>query len=274
MLSKNMRNILFLVLITGFIAAACSSKTTIRPGDSLELAFEKSMMVFEQGNYSQAARNFELVLSIGRGTELARQAQFLLAESYFNSRQFVLAAAEYRRYYTNFPRSDRRVDAEFREALSYYRLSPRFKLDQQDTYRAIERFQLFIQRYPETELSNQAREYIAEMREKLAKKEFHSAELYLRLRQYRAAALSYDMVIDRFPETSWAEKALMRQILAYTIFAENSVEERQQERFEKAIASYQKYLQLFPRGPHRADAEAHYNRAMNGLGEVMQLTSR
>ncbi len=269
-----MRKALFYIIILAAFSAACSSKTTIRPGDSLEVAFEKSMMVFEQGNYTQAARNFELVLSIGRGTDIARQAQFLLAESYFNSRQFVLSAAEYRRYYTNFPRSDRRMDAEFREALSYYRLSPRFKLDQQDTYRAIERFQLFIQRYPDTELASEAREYIAEMREKLAQKEFHAAELYLRLNRYRAAALYYDIVIDRFPETSWAEKALMRQILAYTLFAENSVEERQQERFEKAVASYQKYLQLFPRGQNRELAEEHYNRALDGLADVVQISSR
>lgn len=267
-----MYKIVSVLALVGFLFMACSSKTTIRPGDSLEVAFEKAVLVYEQENYSQAARNFEVVLSIGRGTAIARDAQFLLAESYFKNRNYMMAAAEYRRYYTNNPRSERRQEAEFKEALSYFELSPRYKLDQRDTYRAMELFQIFIQRYPNTERASDANKYIEQMRSKLAQKTFEAAELYLRIRQYNSAAIYYDQTLEKYPETVWAEKALMRQILAYTLYAENSVLNRQEERFEMAVKSYERYLQIFPRGENRHLAEKHYNRAMDGLSEVRNLS--
>jgi outer membrane protein assembly factor BamD len=255
--------ILFIILVVGL--GACASKNQIRPGDSLEVAFEKANRLYERERYTDAARAFETVLSIGRGTEIAQESQYLLAESYFKNRNFLVAASEYRRYYTNYPRSERRIDAEFNEAISYHRLSPRYKLDQTDTYRAIELMQLFIGKYPTSEQAAQAAVLIDEMRSKLAQKEFGAAELYMRIREYRSAAVYYELTLDKFPETTWAEKALARQIEAYFLYAERSVPERQAERYQQAIDSYQRYVQLFPRGENRSIAEDFVDRARIGL---------
>lgn len=247
------------------IVLGCSSSRHIRQGDSLEVAFEKANNFFERGRYTDAARSFETVLSIGRGTEIAQESQFMLAMSYFNNREFLIAASEFQRYATNFPRSERRIDAEFKQAMSYYRLSPRYKLDQTDTYRAIELMQLFIGRYPDTEQAAQAAELIDEMRNKLAQKEYSAGQMYLRIRQFQAAAIYFGLVLDMFPETIWAERALASQIQAYILFAENSVPERQAERFQMAINSYETYIQLFPRGENRSLVEDRVDRARQGL---------
>ena len=63
------------------------------------------------------------------------------------------------------------------------------------------------------------------------------------------------------------------QILAYINYAENSVPERQQERFEKAVGSYQQYVQIFPRGENRERAEDYYDRALTGLSRVSTVTA-
>lgn len=255
--------IFFMILLVGL--GACASKNQIRPGDSLEVAFEKANGLFERERYTDAARAFETVLSIGRGTEIAQESQYLLAESYFKNRNYLVAASEYRRYYTNYPRSERRIDAEFTEASSYYRLSPRYKLDQTDTYRAIELMQLFIGKYPTTDQAAIAAEHIDEMRSKLAQKEFGAAELYMRIREYRSAVVYYELTLDKFPETTWAEKALVRQIEANFLYAERSVPERQVERYQLAIDSYQRYVQLFPRGDNRSLAEEFLDKARIGM---------
>lgn len=268
-MTNSIKRYLPLVLIlVPILFSACSSKRHIRPGDSLEVAYEKAQRLYERGRYTDASRAFETVLSIGRGTEIAQDAQYLLAESYFKNRDFLIAASEYRRYYTNYPRSDRRVDAEFNEAMCYYRLSPRYKLDQTDTYRAIELMQLFVGRYPNTPRAVEAANMIDTMRDKLAQKEFSAAELYMRIRAYEAAAVYYDLTIDAFPETVWAEKALANQVFAYIKFAEVSVPSRMIERYELAISSYQKYLQLFPNGPNRSTVEQYYDMAQDGIRSV------
>ncbi|MDG5765910.1 outer membrane protein assembly factor BamD [Balneolales bacterium ANBcel1] len=261
---------LLLVLVT---IASCGSRQAIKPGDTLEVAFEKAMGFYDRERYSQAVDAFETVLSIARGTALAADAQYYLAKSHYQNRSFLLAASEFRRFARNYTTDERRMEAEFLEAYSHYRMSPRFNLDQTETYNALSRFQLFITRYPDSEFAEEAAGYMDELRDKLAKKMFHAAEMYFRIGQYESAAIYYGLTVDNYPESQWAEKALANRILAYVEYAENSVRARQQERFEKAVESYESYVQIFPRGPNRPEAEEHYNRALDGLAELATITA-
>jgi outer membrane protein assembly factor BamD len=262
--------ILFLMAL---VLSSCRSQDLIRPGDSIEVAYEKAMNQFVNENFSDAARAFETVVSIGRGTDIGQDAQFYLAESYYNDRRYLVAASEYQRYAQFHPNSQRRETADFMQAKSYYHLSPRYRLDQTYTRQAIEQFRLFTSRYPNSEKADEAAEIITELREKLARKQFSAAEHYMRTNRYNAAAIYYDIVIDQYPETQWAERSVARQIEAYILFAENSVPQRQEERFEKALASYDTYLQLFPRGEFRDRVERLYERAQRGLEEARSRES-
>ncbi len=264
-----MRNLLFLFAAM-LLFASCRSSDLIRPGDSLEVAYEKAFNQFEQENYTEAARAFETVISIGRGTDIGQDAQFYLAESYFNNRRYLIAASEYERYAQFHPNSPRREQADFKRALSFYNLSPRYRLDQTYTYRAIENFRLLLSRFPNSEYAEDAAEYISELRTKLARKAYSSGEFYKRTSRYQAAAVYFDIVIDNYPETTWAEQALVDQMESYILYAENSVAARQAERFEMALESYETYLQLFPRGENRSRIENLYDRAQRGLRAATQ----
>lgn len=262
-----MRKLLFL-LTAALLFASCRSSDLIRPGDSLEVAYEKAMSQYEQENYSEAAEAFETVISIGRGTDIGQNAQFYLAESYFKNNRYLLAASEYERYAQFHPNSERREEADFKRSLSYYNLSPRYRLDQTYTHQAIENFRLFLDRFPNSEYADEAGEYISELRNKLARKSYSAGEFYKRTNQYRAAAVYFDIVIDNYPESEWAERSLVDQMESYILYAENSVPDRQEERFEMALESYETYLQLFPRGDNRSKIEDLYDRAQRGLREV------
>ncbi|MBP3193709.1 outer membrane protein assembly factor BamD, partial [Natronogracilivirga saccharolytica] len=135
------------------------------------------------------------------------------------------------------------------------------------------RFQLFVTRYSDSELADEAREYMDELRDKLARKKFEAGEMYMRVRQFQSAAIYYDLTVEQFPESKWAERALVNKILANVKFAENSVRERQQERFQSAVDSYQQYVQIFPRGENRSKAEEYYDRALEGLSEFTTVTA-
>lgn len=264
---------LIILLAAAFVLMSCRNQELIRPGDTLEVAFEKAMNQYENENYSEAARAFEVVISIGRGTDLGQEAQFYLAESYFNTNRYLVAASEYSRYVQFHPNSQRRQQAEFKEAVCYYELSPRYKLDQNYTQRAIERFRLFNDRYPNSERVDEAAGYIEELRNKLARRDYNAADFYMRTNRYNSAAIYYGLVLDNYPESEWAERALVKQIEAYVLYAENSVPQRQEERFNKAIESYSTYIQLFPREENRSRAEDLYDRATRGLNEVRERST-
>lgn len=268
-----MRKVLLFTL-AAFALISCRSQDLIRPGDTLEVAFSKAKAQYDAEEWSSAANAFETVVSIGRGTDLGQEAQFLLAESYYNNGRYLLAASEYDRYATFYPRSDRRELVDFKAAVCYYRLSPRYRLDQSYTRQALERFRLFNSRYPSSERVDESSEYITELRNKLARKQYESAEFYKRTSRFSAAIVYYDLVLDNYPESKWAEEALVDKIEAYILYADNSIPASQFGRYESAISSYERYLQLFPNGDNRSRAEDLYDRARGEIEEITDGSSQ
>lgn len=262
--------ILTLLLLTTFllVGTSCRNKNIIRPGDPLNVAYDKSMTMFENEKYGDAAYGFDLVTRMGRGTNFSEDAQFYLAESYYKDRQFILAASEYERFISYYPQNELREEVEYKLAMCFYEQSPRYRLDQSPTRRAIELFQLFNTKYPDSEFVVDAADKIDELRNKLARKSYEAAEFYLRTDRYRAATIYYSQVIDQYPESKWADASLLKQIETFITYADNSIAARQVERYSEAIASYEKYLQLFPLSEGREKAEKLYAEAVEKLADV------
>src|SRR5690625_7923735 len=100
-----------------------------------------------------------------------------------------MTSSDYQRNVQSHLNSERRQEAESKEALSYYHLSPRYRLDQTYTNQAINGFRLFLSRYPDSERSDQAAEYINELIDKLAMRDYNTAEFNMRTNRYDAAAI-------------------------------------------------------------------------------------
>ena len=250
------------------LLTACRNKELVRPGEPINVAFDKSMALFEKEKYSDAAYGFDLVTRLGRGTNYSQEAQFYLAESYYLDKQFILAAAEYERFISYYPQSEKRQEVEFKRALCYYEQSPRYRLDQSATSRAIELLQLFNNKYPNSEFVLDAAEKIDELRNKLARKNFEAAEFYLRTDRFLAASIYFDQTIDLYPESAWSERALVKLIETYIIYADRSIDSKQQERYNLAVATYEKFLQLFPQSQNREKAEELFVEASKKLSEL------
>lgn len=260
----------FLFLAALFLFTACKSNRLVQPGDPINVTFQKGIDKFEAKEYGDAAEIFETITRIGRGTNYAQDAQYYLAESYFNQSRYILSEAEYNRFTVFYPRDPKRQEVDFKKALSIYYQSPRYRLDQTATRRAIEEFQLFNSRYPNSEFVPESAEKINELREKLARKYFESAEFYLRTDQFKAATIYYDLVIDRYPESKWAEQALLKQIETYNAYADNSILSKQVERYNLAITTYEKYIQLFPESSGRGKAESLRDEAEKGANDAQK----
>lgn len=240
----------------------------MRPGEPINVAFDKSIALFENEKYSDAAYGFDLVTRLGRGTDYSQQAQYYLAESYYLDGQFILAASEYERFISYYPQNEKREEVEFKRALCYYEQSPRYRLDQSATGRAIELFQLFNNRYPDSEYVVESAAKIDELRNKLARKNYEAAEFYLRISSFLAASIYFDQTIDLYPESVWAERSLIKLIETYIVYADRSIDYKQAERYNLAIATYEKFLQLFPQSSSREKAEELYLDASKKLSEL------
>lgn len=234
------------VLLVGFMG--CSGSRGISTNGPQD-AYEKGMAQYEDGNYDRAIRYFRAVMSYGRGNEYGPEAQFQLAMAQRQKKKYLVAANEFKRFKQLYRNHEKVPKAEYEQARAYYTRSPRYQLDQTDTRRAIELFRLFIDRYPDHELASDAEEKIDELRAKLAHKQFDAAKLYERRDMWRAATESYESVFDQYPETPWADDALLGALRAYVQYADRSIQERQAERYQRALDQYSRLAQLFPDSP-------------------------
>ena len=223
-----------------------------------EEAFQRGQDLYERGKYDRAAEYFQHVFDFGRANEWADDAQYFLAQSYFQDRQYLLAANEFTRFVELYRQDARVEEGEYLRALSYYRLSPPYQLDQTDTETALTYLRLYLAKYPQGERAEEVGRMIEELRAKLAKKQYETAGLYERRELYEAAALSYEDVLERYPDSEYADDALLGALRNYKAFAEASIRERQEERYQLAAAAYERLVQLFPESPLLKDAEAVY----------------
>jgi outer membrane protein assembly factor BamD len=252
-----MRRSIF-VSVVGLLAliglVGCSGNQQVT-SNSPKAAYEKGVAEYQDEDYEKAIRYFRSVFNYGRGNEWAPEAQFQLAMAQRKRGKHLVAANEFKRF-TQLYRTHEKVDrAEFEQAQSYYLRSPQYHLDQTDTKKAIDLFQLFIDRHPDHELVPTAKKRVDELRAKLAHKQYDAARLYERRDMWRAATESYRSLFDQYPETPWADDALLGALRSYLRYADRSIRDKQAERYQKALDQYAQLEQLFPNSPllERAD---------------------
>jgi len=230
-------SVLGLVLFFGLVG--CSSSKRVAH-NSPKQAYKKGMKQFEKENYDKALRYFRGVLSYGRGNKWG---------------------------YRNDPMVPR---AEYERARAYYARSPDYQLTQTDTRKAIELFQLFVDRYPDHKLVPKAQKKIDELRAKLAHKKYGAAKLYERRDMWRAATQTYEAVFDQYPDTPWADNALLGALRSYIRYADRSVRQKQAERYQQAIVKHDRLAQLFPESPLLKQAHSLRNEAQRKLERVRE----
>jgi outer membrane protein assembly factor BamD len=216
---------LLLLLVTG--CGARQENLALLPPDDM---FARATSEYEARRYDRAINLLEFFVSQYLGDERAPEARMMLAESHMARREYVTAAMHYQRMVNDFPFHPRALEARFQTCEAYQRLSPRPALDQQYTISAIIHCESVAENFPATPEAEQAREYIGELRLKLARKSYDTAMQYFRRRAYDAAVVYFQEVVERFPDTEIAPTALEQLIETYERigYVEDAEDARQQ----------------------------------------------
>lgn len=169
--------------------------------------FDLGLKELKKKHYDRAIEHFNTVVESFSGSAVVDSALFYLAESHFKSEDYLTAAYEYERVYTDYPASSFVAEAQYKKALSYSMESPRANLDQENTRLAIDEFTRFIENYPSHPFQAEAQKKIEELTEKLAYKDYLSAELYRKMNSpesLEAAILYYQSVMKDYPRSTWS----------------------------------------------------------------------
>jgi outer membrane protein assembly factor BamD len=170
----------------------------------------------KRGKEREAIALYTQFLERYPGHERADYAQFKLAESYFISREYPLAAVEYQLLISNYGYSEWVDESLFQLGVCSWEDAPKYPRDQQKSVEALSRFNQFLLTYPDNARSADARSYVRQINERLAQKAFTSAKWYYRQHEPKAAMVYCDKIIREYPDNEyWAEALLLKgQILA------------------------------------------------------------
>jgi len=235
----NLKLICGYLLILIVIIAGCSSSGSNITTDDPEKAFSIAKRRFDRGDYADAIEDFSFLKIKFPGTAISDRVQFYLAESYYRQGEFLLAAYEYEMFLKNYPLSELIPDAKYKLGLCYYELSPKYPLDQQFSKYAIAELEAFIELFPSNKHVRDAEAKLYDLKNKLAYKDFKSGELYMKLENYRSAALYFHNVTEYYIESEWADDAMAGEIEAL-------INANKKEEAKKVV---EKFYKLFPKSP-------------------------
>lgn len=155
------------------------------------------------------------------------EAGLLLSRAHFEDGDYLTARSEYRRFLDRFASHPGAPEAAFGECRSLAALAPHPQRDQGYTEEAITVCGNVVVDYAGTPPAGEAQALRAELRHTMAEKEYLNADHYFRRRQYDSAIIYFQFVVDLFPETELAPRALLglyrsNQAIGYTDLAENA----------------------------------------------------
>lgn len=232
-------NILLIILLS-ILAVSCGKKK--RKNMTSEESFDYAFKLYKKGKYEKAIQEFTIITLNFPGSNIADDSQFYLGECYFDTKQYLLAQSEYQRLVYDFPNSEFVDDAEYKTALSLYKMAPKnTSLDITDLERALAKFQEFFEAYPKSELIPEIESKIKECRYKLAKKTFNNAETYRKIGYYGSAVIYYNFVLQKYYDTEFADDAQYRKGYSYLKAKKYSDSKRELEIF---IQNYPKSVFL------------------------------
>ena len=201
---------------------------------------------YNNGEYRRANALIEQIIPSYRGKPQGERLVYFFANSYFETKLYYSAAIQFENFIKSYPNSQRIQEAYFMEAKSYFMLSPLYTLDQDDTYTGIDKLQVFINRFPNSEYVSEALELMDELQNKLEKKDFEISKQYYTIRDYASAIKSLDNFIADNPGTIFREEALYYKWLSQYEIAINSIESRIVERVTELERSLDNFLRYYP----------------------------
>ena len=212
----------------------------------MDAKLDLAIKLYEKREYYKALPLFEELITVFRGTKKAEKTYYYYSYTNYYLQDYETAAYDFENFAKTYPTSEFAEECFFMHAYCYYQNSPEYSLDQTSTYKAINELQLFTDRYPGSTRIEKCNQLIDQLRGKLELKNFQNAELYYFMDHYKAAITAYKIVLHDFPSTHFREEILWKILKASYLLAENSVEEKKQERYEDAIVAYTEFISAFP----------------------------
>ncbi len=231
---KKLTLYVFFILSSSLIFS-CGDYRKVAKSNNVELKFTKAKEYYNKKQYVKAQPLLDELIIATRGTDRAAEVYYYVAYTEYSLKNYTLASYHFKNYATSFSTNKEVEEMEFMYAQCLYLESPNPALDQVNTKRAIEAFQLFINKYPNSIHLAQVNETIITLRKKLETKSYNNGMLFYKMEDYRAAAASLKATLKDFPDINNREEIEFLVIRSSYMLSQNSIQEKQLERLNETL---------------------------------------
>jgi len=261
-----------LTLIAGLFAlivitlGSCKSKyEKLRASNDNAKKYAEAVKLYNKKEYTKALGLFDPLVTRYRGQEQAEDLYYYYAYTNYKLKDYTSARYHFKTFADTYPSSTRAEECRFMAAYCYYLDSPAFSLDQDNTTKAIDALQLFINLYPKSDRVAEASKLIQNLRDKLEEKAYANSKLYLTISDYQAAVISFGNTLRDYPDTKYAEEIEFLTIKAQYLYAEHSRELSQPERYNLTINYADQFIEKYPSSKYLREAKLYESDSKTGI---------
>jgi outer membrane protein assembly factor BamD len=260
----------FILLFTVF--AGCKSKfEKLQQSNNTSKKYQEALRLYNKGDYNKALVLFDGLLTAYRGRAEAEDLTYYHAYTNYKLKDYTTARYQFKVFADTYPNSPKAEESRFISAYCYYLESPKFTLDQDNTLRAIDAMQLFINLYPKSERVAEASKLIANLRDKLEMKSFANAKLFYDIGDYKSAVIAFKNSLRDFPDTKYAEEMEYLAVKAQQRYAQNSLEIKQEDRFNEVIVLANEFEEDFPTSSKLKEIQEIRTKSEQNIVDVKKL---
>ncbi len=234
------------------LTLACASQTRqLVPAGTIEpdkFLFDKGSAALNEKKWLVAREFLKQVVENYTQSPYRPDAKLGVGDTYLgegSSEALVLAINEFREFLSFYPTNRRADYAQYKLALAHFRQMRAPQRDQTETRDAVKELELFVERYPNSSLMDDARAKLREARDRLSDADFQVGLYYFRQKWYPGAVDRFDTVLKNDPGYS-------RRDSIYYYLGESYMRTKQQAR---ALPFYEKLVQEFQQSEYLQGAQ-------------------
>ncbi|MFC5407958.1 outer membrane protein assembly factor BamD [Larkinella bovis] len=265
-----------LALLILLFFASCSPFQKLQKKGTDEEKYKAAVSYFKKGEFYKAGLLFEELIPILKGSTESEMAQFYRAHCEYQQQNYQLSAFHFKQFYETFARSDYAHEAMYFYALSLFKDSPNYNLDQSNTLTAMAALQDFINANPQSPFRQECTDYIQVLRDKLERKAYDKAKQYYKtsaanIANYRSSVVSITNFLREYPDSKYNQELAYLRVDAQYHLAKNSFADKLKERHQDVVTYYLALVDKFPQSPDLKKAERMYSDSQKELETIANL---
>jgi outer membrane protein assembly factor BamD len=195
-----------LLSVTGVLAPACAAKSNkVPPGTNQpdKFLFERGSEQLQKRKWVTARQYFQTLVETYPQSPYRADAKLGVGDCFLGegtASAQVQALQEFREFLSFFPTNPRADYAQYKLAMAHYYQMAKPERDQSETRHAIEEFDAFFARYPNSALTPEAKKYYRETRDRFSDSEYRVGLFYFRAKWYPGTIDRLQAVLKNDPQ--------------------------------------------------------------------------